>query len=55
MPEHDMNMSTCPVCHEQSVTTWYESDTDSELFRKCGVCGWRGMFIGDRLVALAIA
>lgn len=46
--------SICPACHQPSLSVFYEEQADQELGRKCDACGFRGMYLGGRLVVMAV-
>ena len=45
----------CPKCSQLSLDIFYDTDTGDNLGVRCLSCGLRGMFVGNKLVALVEA
>ena len=45
----------CPRCGLQTLTIYYEEETDVELGARCEECGFKGFCVNGRLVQVATA
>lgn len=45
----------CPRCRLQTLTIYYEEETDLELGAMCEECGFKGFYVNDKLVQVVTA
>ena len=46
--------SECPKCGLLSLDVYYDDYCDSAIGARCGNCGFRGFFMKEELVPLAV-